>query len=80
MINGVQLEGTCEMLECDNELDTDEMSASIIYAPRLNRNFDVCEECKEEYDNLMAYGRPDYATRWLETTQNHHLNNICCGE
>ena len=30
MINGVQLEGTCEMLECDNELDTNEMSASII--------------------------------------------------
>ena len=44
MINGTQLEGTCEMVECDNELDTDEMSSCILYAPSLNRNLDVCEE------------------------------------
>ena len=57
LFNGTQIEGTCEMVECDNELDTD-----------------------EEYENMMAYGRPDYATHWLETTQNMHLllepNNV----
>lgn len=76
MINGTQLEGTCEMVECDNELDTDEMSSCILYAPNLNRYLDICEECKEEYDNMMAYGNPVLATRWLETTQNYHLQNI----
>ena len=76
LFNGTQIEGTCEMVECANELDTDEMSRCILYAPILSRNLDICEDCKDEYDNLMAYGRPDTGTRWLENTQNMHLLNI----
>jgi hypothetical protein len=80
LFSGTQIEGTCEMVECDNELDTDEMSSCRLYASILKRELEVCEECKEEYENMMAYGRPDYATRWLETTQNMHLllepNNV----
>jgi|AP59_1055472.scaffolds.fasta_scaffold470618_2 hypothetical protein len=76
LFNGTQIEGTCEMVDCANKLDTDEMSRCTLYAPTLNRNLEICEDCKDEYENLMAYGRPDMGTRWLDTTQHYHRLNI----
>ena len=45
------------------------MGDSHIYGEVIGRNIRCCAECHEEYTDLTAYGRPDYATQWLKKTQ-----------
>ena len=55
----------CEMANCQNKTD----SLTGIYSARLTREILCCEDCHETYEDLMAYGRPDYAIAWLKNTE-----------
>ena len=55
----------CEMADCQNTTD----SLTGIYSDRLEREITACEDCKEEYQDMMAYGRPDYASAWLQNSE-----------
>ena len=47
------------------------MGDSLIYGDTIGRYIRCCAECHEEYTDLTAYGRPDYATQWLKKTQEY---------
>lgn len=63
-------EGLCEMAGCEVELENI-MGDSLIYGDTIGRYIRCCAECHEEYTDLTAYGRPDYATQWLKKTQEY---------
>lgn len=61
-------EWRCEMSGCEHELENFTGDGQI-YGDLLGRFIRCCEECYEEYTDLEAYGRPDYAHQWLNKTQ-----------
>ena len=61
-------ENTCEMAGCEIEMES-VFGDMKIYGEVIGRDIRVCAECHEEYTDLAAYGRRDYARRWLATTQ-----------
>jgi len=62
------IEWQCEMSGCEQELENFTGDGKI-YSNLLGRDIRCCEECYEEYTDLVAYGRPDYAQQWLDKTQ-----------
>ena len=61
-------EQICEMSGCTIEMESI-VGDSLIYGDRIGRFIRCCAECHEEYKDLDAYGRPDYAHQWLAKTQ-----------
>ena len=62
------IEWQCEMVGCEHELENFSGDGQI-WGNALGRFIRCCEECYEEYTDLVAYGRPDYAQQWLDKTQ-----------
>lgn len=60
--------GICEMSGCDKEMERI-TGDKTLYGSILERSLGVCEECFEEYTDMDAYGRPDYASSWLIKSQ-----------
>ena len=67
----------CEMANCTNPTgDYTIADQHYIYAPALNRELIVCGDCKDEFEKMMAYGRPDYAQRWLDYSSELVLEEV----
>jgi len=67
-------ENTCEMAGCVIEMEA-VFGDMKIYGALIDRDIRVCEECYEIYADLEAYGRKDFAHRWLENTQKEIQEN-----
>ena len=63
----------CEMAGCEIEMESI-LGDSRIYGEKIGREVRCCAECHEEYTDLKAYGRPDYARQWLTKTQEELLD------
>jgi len=68
MNEGKTIEWQCEMSGCEHELENFAGDCTI-WGYNISRPIRCCEECYEEYTDLVAYGRPDYAQQWLDKTQ-----------
>jgi len=63
----------CEMSGCAVTMESS-VGDSLIYGNTIGRYIRCCAECHEEYTDLDAYGRPDYAYQWLAKTQKELLD------
>ena len=63
-------EQTCEMSGCTIKMESI-MGDFHIYGEVIGRDIRCCADCHEEYTDLTAYGRPDYATQWIKKTQDY---------